>query len=177
VNKVRREQLEYSSVYYCQNLKRKFIRNLVVIYNDTIDEKQNSFKASQHYYERSVLKYWNAVVEGVKTSKHEKQSDNLHTVNLMKKSIKSLAKNSKIVQKKKELKKLQSVFMHNRTSFMFKHCFYTWKHSFDLQSYYKKVIQEFTEYKVLRTGRSVFKAIKVEIGVSCFFINFRKRRD
>ena len=50
--------------------------------------------------------------------------------------------------------------------FMFKHCFYTWKHSFDLQSYYKKVILEFSEYRTMRMRRSVFKAISVEIGVS-----------
>lgn len=162
---MKREQLEYSSVYYCQNLKRKFIRNLVVIYNDTIDEKQNTLKASQHFYERSMMKYWCAVVEGARTSKHEKLSDEFHKNKLMRKTIKSLAKNIKINQKKKILKKLQGDFMRDRTDFMYKHCFDTWRHSFELLSYYKKAIQEFAEYRELRMKRSVFNSIKVEIGV------------
>ena len=153
-------------MYYCQNLKRKFIRNLVVAYNDTIDEKQNTLKAAQHFYERSVLTYWTAVVEGTRTSKNEKLADEVHFKRLIKKSFGSLATNIKVIQKKKVLKELQSEFMHNRTNFMFKHCFYTWKHSFDLQSYYKKVILEFSEYRTMRMRRSIFKAINVEIGVS-----------
>lgn len=44
---------------------------MVSVYNNQIDDQQNTFKADQFHYEKSMIKYWDALQEGVKTSKKE----------------------------------------------------------------------------------------------------------
>ena len=175
--KVRKEQFEYSSVYYCRSLKSKFIRKLVNAYNDSIDEHENDFKAKQYYYQKQQVNAWMAILEGVKNSKKEKLCEDIHVHNLKLKTFKSLAKNVKTSVKKRQLQDLLQVFQHNRTNSRIKHCYYTWKHRYDLDSYYVKVVSEFEQYRTMRFKRSILKALEVQTKVNSLFVTFRTKND
>lgn len=51
-------------------------------------------------------------------------------------------------------------FVANRSKFLTKHCYNTWQHHYQLQSYYGKAIEEFQIFRDLITKRSVFNAMK-----------------
>jgi len=60
LQKIRREQLEYSAKFYFSKLKRKYIRKMTEAYNKTIEAHQNEYKACQHFNERIVIYSWRA---------------------------------------------------------------------------------------------------------------------
>ena len=71
LQKLRREQFEYSKVHYCKKLKQKYLSLLMNTYNDQVSYQQNQFKADQFYYQRKMSFTWKLFKNGIKYSKLE----------------------------------------------------------------------------------------------------------
>lgn len=171
LQKLRREQFEYSATFYCQNMRRKYLRKLVTVYNDRVDEQQNDFKATQYCYERTMVKTWVALIEGVKNSKREAICEAIHQHNLKTRTVMALKENIVINAKKKQLEILMTNFLKNRGKALIKHSYFSWKHHAELENFYKKAVTEFQEYRSMRFKRSVLKALCVESKVGFRLLN------
>lgn len=143
-------------------MKRKYLRKLVTVYNDRIDEQQNDFKVKHFYYQKTLVKTWIAFIEGVKNSKREAICEAIHQHNLKSRTVMALKENIVINAKKKQLSILMNSFVKNRGKALIKHSYSTWKHHAELENYYKKAVAEFQEYRSMRFKRSVLKALCVE---------------
>ena len=168
LKKIRREQHDYSAVYYCQNMKRKYLRKLVEIYNDNIDEQQNMQRAMHYYDEKTLVKYWIGLLEGVKNSKREAVCDAIHKHNLKRKTLMGFYENITLKTKKAKLKELYQKFIESKKNRLVKNSYFTWKHHHALESYYNKAISEFEEYRTMRFKKRVLIAFLIVAKVRYF---------
>ena len=175
---VRKDQFEYSSVYYCQNMKRKFLRFMVSAYNNSIDEKENSQKADVFYYENILAKYWAGILQGIRNSKKLDLFEKYQNRGMKMKILGALKKNVEVQRKKILLEARFHEFIDNKSQYLMKHSYFTWKNNYELENYYRTAIQQFQVYRKDLSKRVVFKAIKLEIQVSkrIYYNFYRERR-
>lgn len=148
--RVRREQLEYSSKYYAQKLKGKYLELLVEAYNAQIDLQQNQVKADQHYYARMLERTFYYFCEGIRVSKKEAICDSMYQAKLKQKSLIGFKMNIEINQKKDKLNALMVKFVKDRSHYLLNHTYFAWKSHFELERYYSMAIQEFKDYRSSR---------------------------
>ena len=69
--------------------------------------------------------------------------------------------------------------MKERNKYIIKHTYLTWRNHFELESYYKKAISEFSEYRKTRLMKGTLKAMSIQIKVililNCFLNFYRKK--
>jgi hypothetical protein len=159
IKRLQTEQIEYSKVHFENKMKKKYMKRLIEKYREEVEYQQSEFKARQYYYCRSLKIMFNNFIYGIKISKQEQISDKLHSNHLKIKVFAVLKMQKEINERKRMLNSKMVHFMKERTKFIVKHSYFTWKHHFELESYYKKAVNEFQEYRKAKLIRSTFKAM------------------
>ena len=73
-----------------------------------------------------------------------------------------LMSNIKINQKKVKLNQLMTNFVKDRSLYLIKHTYFTWKHHYELETYYRKATNEFKQYREQKMLGTCFNMMKVE---------------
>ena len=120
---------------------------LINTYNEDVTLQHNQLKADQFYYQRKMQFTWKLFKNGIKYSKLEDMCDGIYTSKLKAKVLNRFISNIKINQKKAKLNQLMTNFVKHRSLYLIKHTYFSWRHHYELETYYSKAINEFKQYR------------------------------